>query len=285
MNLILKLLWSQLVDPTYPGHPLWSISPSGTLWSPSRALYIPISLPNQLRSLWNLKLKLLGSQLVDPTYPGHPLWSISPSGAPLEPSISLYLCQMNSDLHETWNLSLWGPNWLIPLILAIPSVLSAPSGTLWSPSRALYILISLPNQLGSLWNLNLNLFGSQLVDPTYPGHPLCSIITLWIPLYPYDSAKSTQIFMKLETWAPWVPNGWPHLSWPSPLFYQYHLEPSGTLWNPSEPSGALYIPITQPNQHWSLWNLKHKLQGFLLVDPTYPGHPLCSISTPWITLV
>ena len=155
---------------------------------------------------------------------------MEPSGAPLEPSIFLYLCQINSDLYETWNLSFWGPNWLIPLILAIPSVLSAPSGTLWSPSRALYILISLTNQLGSLWNLNLKLLGSQLVDPSYPEHPLCS---------------------------------------------------TSTLWNPLEPSGSLFIAITQPNQLRSLWILKLKLLGSQLVDPTYPGHPLCSISALW----
>jgi len=242
MNLILKLLWSQLVDPTYPGHPLWSISPSGTLWSPSRALYIPISLPNQLRSLWNLKLKLLGSQLVDPTYPGHPLWSISPSGAPLEPSISLYLCQMNSDLHETWNLSLWGPNWLIPLILAIPSVLSAPSGTLWSPSRALYILISLPNQIGSLWNFHFNLLGSQLIDPPHTGHP--SVLSA--PFEPSGAPLEASISLYLcqinsdlyETWnlSFWGPN------WLIPLILAIPSvlsAPSGTLWNPLDPSISL----------------------------------------------
>ena len=160
---------------------------------------------------------------------------------------------MKSDLYEIWNWSFWGPNWLIPLILAIPSVLSAPSGTLrsffipinqpnqlrfqwnlklkllgshlvdltyhghlqcsistfWSPlkpSWILYIHITQPNQHGSSWNLKLKLLGSHLVDPTYPGHLLCSVSvlsapsgTLWIPLYPYNSAKSTQIFMKLET--------------------------------------------------------------------------------------
>ena len=50
----------------------------------------------------------------------------------LDPSISLELSQINMDLYETWNLSFWGPIWLIPLILAIPSVLSMPPGTLWS---------------------------------------------------------------------------------------------------------------------------------------------------------
>ena len=68
-------------------------------------------------------------------------------------SAYLYLCQFNLDLYETLNLSFWGPNWLIPLILAIPSGLSAP------------------------------------LEPS--GTPLD-------PLYPYISAKSTQIFMKLE---------------------------------------------------------------------------------------
>ena len=117
------------------------------LSKPSGALYIPITLPNQHGSLWNLKLELLGSCLVDSTHPGHPLWSISPSGA------------------------------------------------LWSPSRALYILISLLNQLGSLWNLNLNLMGSQLVDPTYHDHPHCSISALWIPLEPSGDPRPNLILI------------------------------------------------------------------------------------------
>ncbi len=55
-------------------------------------------------------------------------------------SVSLYLCQFNSDLYETLNLSSWGLNWLIQLILAIPSVLLVPSGRLYSPSRTLLCL-------------------------------------------------------------------------------------------------------------------------------------------------
>ena len=51
---------------------------------------------------------------------------LEPSGAFLEPSISLYLCQINLDLYETWNLSFWGPNLLIQFILSILSVLSLP---------------------------------------------------------------------------------------------------------------------------------------------------------------
>ena len=102
-----------------------------------KCLCLPTSLLIQLGSLWNLKLKLFGSQLVDPTYPGHPLCSTSALWNPLYTSISLYLCQIISDLYETWNLSFYGPNWLIPLILSIPSVLSAPSGTLWSPLEPL----------------------------------------------------------------------------------------------------------------------------------------------------
>ena len=62
------------------------------------------------------------------------------SGASLEPSIFLYLCQINLDLYETWNLSFWGPNWLIQFILPIPHVLSVPCGTLYEPPTALFCL-------------------------------------------------------------------------------------------------------------------------------------------------
>ena len=55
---------------------------------------------------------------------------LEPSGAPLEPS-NPYICQINLDFYENWTITFWGPNWLIPLIMAIPTALSAPSRTLW----------------------------------------------------------------------------------------------------------------------------------------------------------
>ena len=54
--------------------------------------------------------------------PSGRLWS------PCRTLLCLYLCQINLDLRETQNFSFWGPNWLTQLILAIPSVLSVPSG-------------------------------------------------------------------------------------------------------------------------------------------------------------
>ena len=106
-------------------------------------------------------------------------------------SCTLYLCQINSDLYETLNTSFWGPNWLIPLILTIPVVLSIPSGTLWSPSGALYIPVSLPNQPGSLWDLKLKLLGSNLVDPIYFAHPLC----LQVPYGTLHKSPYTPLFL------------------------------------------------------------------------------------------
>ena len=83
-----------------------------------------LSLPSQVLSSWNLKLKLLESQLVNPTYPGHPLCYIStPSGTLWNPSraiLWIYHYQINLLFNTTWNLSFWGPNYLFPLILVIP---------------------------------------------------------------------------------------------------------------------------------------------------------------------
>ena len=51
---------------------------------------MPLFLPNDPKSLWNLKLKLIGSQLTVLTY-GHPLCIISISKALWSPSIALYI--------------------------------------------------------------------------------------------------------------------------------------------------------------------------------------------------
>ena len=57
-----------------------------------------------------------------------------PIYSPSRALLCLYLCQFNLDLYETYNLSFRSRNWLIQLILAIPSVLSVPSECLYSPS-------------------------------------------------------------------------------------------------------------------------------------------------------
>ena len=185
-----RLPWKQKQDYFFrscPGHPLWSISPTGTLWSPSRALYIHISLQIQLWTLWNLKLKLLGSQLVGPTYPGHPLWSISPSGTHWSPSRALFiLISLPNQLGSLLNLKLklHGSQLVYPTYHGHPHCYIS---ALWNPlelSRALYICISLPYQLRSLWNLKLKLLVSQLVDLTYYDHLNCFISALWNPLKP-----------------------------------------------------------------------------------------------------
>ena len=88
------------------------------------------------------------------------------------------------------------------------------------------------------------------------------------------SAKSTGIFMKLETEASGVPTGWSHISWSSPLFYQHPLEP---LYSP------LY-PYNLAKWAWIFMNFKQKLLGSQLVDPTGPGNPFCSISHFWSPL-
>ena len=70
-------------------------APSGTLCNPlqpSSTLWSPLNPYNLAKSTWIfMKLELLGSDLVDPTYPGHPLWSISALWNPLEPSGALYI--------------------------------------------------------------------------------------------------------------------------------------------------------------------------------------------------
>ena len=74
---------------------------------------VPISLQNQLRSLWNSKLKLLGTQLIiklSNQGGGSPKWlQLELGNVPIF-ILSLYFCQINSDFYETLCLSSWGPN-------------------------------------------------------------------------------------------------------------------------------------------------------------------------------
>ena len=46
------------------------------------------------------------------------------------------------------------------------------------------IFISLPNQLGSLWNFKFKLLGYHVIYPTYTGFPFCSLTVLKNPLEP-----------------------------------------------------------------------------------------------------
>ena len=83
---------------------------------------LSISLPIQLISLWNFKLWLLGSKLIIPRClfrVGYPEWLLQELGHTPVFRISLYLCQFNSDLNESLNLSSQGvwphvgdPKWL-----------------------------------------------------------------------------------------------------------------------------------------------------------------------------
>ena len=72
--------------------------------------------------------------LTDPTYLDHPLCTISALYNPFEQYKSLKLCQINSELYETWNLNYWWPILLIPFIWTIPYLLSVSSITHWSCS-------------------------------------------------------------------------------------------------------------------------------------------------------
>ena len=126
---------------------------------------MPLSLLNAHESLWNLKLKLLGSQLVDTNYPGHLLCSISTLWNPMEP---LYIP-------------------LYPYNLAKYSY-SSENFTRATPMNA-------PLSFSSKQ-------GSPLIDLTCHHHPRCSISFPWNPLEPlhinpYNSAKCTLIFIKM----------------------------------------------------------------------------------------
>merc|ERR1712082_584473 len=108
-------------------------------------------------------------------------------------SISLYLCQFNSDLYETLNLTLWGPNWLIQLILAIPSVLLVPSGPLWSPSRTLLCLY--------LCQINSDLYETLILTIWGPNWLIQLILAipsvLFVPSGPLWSLSRTLLCLYL----------------------------------------------------------------------------------------
>ena len=92
-----------------------------------------LTLPIQLRFLSNLKNKLLGLQLGDPTYHGYPLCFMNRLWDPLGPLYPILIpLSLPIQLGSLWNfkLSLLGPIWMIYLILSIPYGLSVPSGIL-----------------------------------------------------------------------------------------------------------------------------------------------------------
>ena len=111
----------------------------------------------------------------------------------------------NQNQNQTWNLRFWGTNWLIPFLL------SAPSGTLWTLSRALYIPL-LSQTLSLQWNVHwchsneCSKLGSPLIDVTDHDHH-CSISSALLiplePLYnhlnPYNSAKWSGVTLSGST--------------------------------------------------------------------------------------
>ena len=135
---------------------------------------IPLSLQNQHKFLWNLKHMLLRSKWVDPTYQ----CPLEPSSAPLEPfyvslstkstKIFIKLETLDSGFPMGWSKSPW------PYTLVFLSII-------WSLCRSLMSL-SLSNQLEYLWNFHFNILLCHLLDPNYPGHPLCFISTHLNPL-------------------------------------------------------------------------------------------------------
>merc|ERR1712082_85227 len=107
-------------------------------------------------------------------------------------SVSLYLCQFNSGLYETLNLSSWGLNWLIQLILSIPSVLLVPSGPLYSPSRTLLCLYLCQINLDLYETLNLTFWGPNWLIQLILAIPS----VLLVPSVPLEQLKSFQKFQK-----------------------------------------------------------------------------------------
>ena len=164
--------------PTY--HPNM-FNPGGLLpngyyktWGTLNYQEMHLSLLNPLGSIWNFKLKLLGSQVVYcrwPTPNGYfRSWGILHFFV-----ISLYLCQFNLDLYETLNIS--SPIFMISLYIC-------------QFNLNLYETFNF-----GFWGTNQQ---SQLgVVPVGTLRQLLSLLKEPFGVAPYISANSTQIFMKL----------------------------------------------------------------------------------------